>query len=235
MERAAVSDAPARPGPVKIALAAESLPLLKAKANQSEGRVVYGRSMPLPREAWEEVLEQFARGESAAVAQVSDVIIGYLHRYRAYDRRSAWDDLIQDVLIALLGTVRKGTLREPGAFVNYVGTVVRNRLSNYAQRTDRRDRNLELDERMLADEANELPHAPQTRTEPASARADVAMDLERGLVKLDPRCRQVIEHIYLQGFSYQETADRLELSLAAVKRDQIKGLKSLREILGISA
>ncbi len=185
--------------------------------------------MPLPREAWEDVLKRFARGETEAVAQVSEIIVGYLHHYRAYDRRGAWDDLCQDVLIALLGTVRKGTLREPGAFVNYVGTVVRNRLANYAQRTDRRDRNLELDETRLDND----PTLDARRSQPASDRSDMALDLERGLDKLDPRCRQVIEHIYLHGFSYQETADRLSLSLPAVKRDQIKGLKALREVLGI--
>ncbi len=186
--------------------------------------------MPLPREAWEDVLERFALGEPEAVARVNDVVVGYLHHYRAYDRRGAWDDLCQDVLISLLGTVRKGTLREPGAFVNYVGIVVRNRLSNFAQRSDRRDRNLELDEERI--DAQSLD-APKTCTEPASERADIAIDLERGLEQLDPRCRSVVEHIYLHGYSYQETADRLSLSLPAVKRDQIKGLKALREVLGI--
>ncbi|MDP6979082.1 MAG: sigma-70 family RNA polymerase sigma factor [Myxococcota bacterium] len=188
--------------------------------------------MPLPREAWEEVLERFGRGEPDAVARVSDVIVGYLHRYRAYDRRTSWDDLCQDVLISLLGTVRKGTLREPGAFVNYVGIVVRNRLANFAQRSDRRDRDLELDEERIDTQSVD---APKSRTEPASDRADLAIDLGRGLEQLDPRCRSVVEHIYLHGYSYQETADRLSISLPAVKRDQIKGLKALREVLGIPA
>ena len=184
--------------------------------------------MRLPREAWEDVLERFAQGETEAVARVSDIIVGYLHHYRAYDRRAAWDDLCQDALIALLGTVREGRLREPGAFVNYVGTVVRNRLAHHAQRTDRRDRNLELDETRLESEPSLAPH-----TVAPGERSDISLDLERGLSKLDDRCRQVIEHIYLQGFSYQETADRLALSLPAVKRDQIKGLKALRDVLGI--
>ncbi len=210
---AAVGGASADGAPMRSKLAAEA--------------VRYRVTMSRPSEDWQEILERFERGDSLAVAKVSDVIIGYLHHFRAYDRRSSWDDLCQEALIALLRTVRRGGLRDPQAFVAYTGKVVRNRLANYAQRTDRKDRNVELDDEHLNCDTAVVDQRPEAE------RSEVALDIEHGLAGLPERCRKVIEHIYLHGYSYQETATRLSLSLSAVKRDQIKGLKVLRETLGI--
>ena len=61
------------------------------------------------------------------------------------------------------------------------------------------------------------------------------MDLDRALTDLPERCRKVVESIYVHGYSYQETSKRFSMSLSAVKRDQIKGLKALRAQLGIES
>lgn len=194
---------------------------------QPDEKVRYGRNMSRPAEDWQLVLEGFEQNDAMAIAKVTDVIVGYLHRFRAHDRRSSWDDLIQDVLMALLRTVRRGGLRDPAAFVAYTGTVTRNTLTNFATRRDRKDRNLPLN-----DELANAPHGSEHR-EASSHRSEVAIDVERALGDLEPRCRDVVASIYLEGFSYSETATRLSISLAAVKREQIKGLKVLRERLGI--
>lgn len=192
--------------------------------------VRYRETMPRPSEDWQKVLERFEQNDPLAIAKVTDVIIGYLHRYRAYDRRSSWDDLCQEVLIALLRTVRRGGLRDPAAFVAYTGTITRNKLANFAQRQDRKDRDVELKLDLTAGvEATQAGFAPNGEGQ----RSETAMDLERALTSLPDRCRSVVESIYLHGYSYEETATRLAISLAAVKRDQIKGLKALRETMGI--
>jgi RNA polymerase sigma factor (sigma-70 family) len=194
---------------------------------QPDQQVRYGRTMSRPTEDWQLVLEGFEKNDALAIAKVTDVIVGYLHRFRAHDRRSSWDDLIQDVLMALLRTVRRDGLRDPAAFVAYTGTVTRNTLTNFATRRDRKDRNLPWsDELANASQDNDHREAP-------SRRSEVAIDIERALHDLEPRCREVVANIYLEGFSYAETATRLSISLAAVKREQIKGLKVLRERLGI--
>ena len=40
--------------------------------------------------------------------------------------------------------------------------------------------------------------------------------------------------IYLEGHSYQDAADRLEMPLGTLKRLQTEGLRELREKMGIS-
>ena len=127
----------------------------------------------------------------------------------------------------------RGGLRDPSAFVKYTGTITRNKLANFAQRQDRKDRSLSLDED--SPEANRARDGAEPLANPghAAPRSDVLMDLERALGDLPARCREVVESIYLHGYSYQETSDRLSISLSAVKRDQIAGLKALRDRLGI--
>jgi RNA polymerase sigma factor (sigma-70 family) len=210
----------------------QQLPTLETGRSLLARKTVrYRLAVSRPSENWRQVLEGFERNDPLAIAKVTDVIIGYLHYYRAYDRRSSWDDLCQDVLISLLRTLRRGGLRDPGAFVAYTGTITRNRLANLAQRQERKDREL----RSKAECSEAHPHALDTSRAPGSEalRCEVLMDLERALTGLPERCRRVVESIYLHGYSYRETSDRLSINLAAVKRDQIKGLKALRNILGI--
>ncbi len=57
--------------------------------------VRYRVDMSRPSEDWQETLERFERGDLLAVAKVSDVVIGYLHHFLAYHRRSSWDYLCQ--------------------------------------------------------------------------------------------------------------------------------------------
>ena len=202
-----------------------------AQAEESLSKPVrYRFNMSRPSEDWGQVLARFEQNDPLAVAKITDVIIGYLHHYRAYDRRSSWDDLCQDVLIALLRTIRRDGLRDPAAFIKYTGTITRNKLANFAQRKDPKGRDVPLEESAL-DAAVAGGSNPSGRA--TAPRSDVLLDLESALENLDPRCRQVVQSIYLQGYSYQETSDRLSMSLSAVKRDQIKGLKVLREHLGI--
>lgn len=188
--------------------------------------------MTRPSEDWSKVLEGFERNDPLCIAKITDVIIGYLHHYRAYDRRSSWDDLCQEVLIALLRTVRRDGLRDPGAFVKYTGTITRNKLANFAQRKDPKDRNVSLDN---APEVVSPDNGTGATSRAEAPRSEVLMDLDRALTDLPERCRKVVESIYVHGYSYQETSKRFSMSLSAVKRDQIKGLKALRAQLGIES
>lgn len=202
-------------------------------AETTETWVRYRAPMARPSEDWRQVLDGFEKNDPLCVAKITDVIVGYLHHYRAYDRRSSWDDLCQDVLMALLRTVRRDGLRDPGAFIKYAGTITRNKLANFAQRKDPKERSVSLDDMPESQWATEDRDDAAAR--PQSPRSDVLMDLDRALEVLPERCRKVVESIYVQGYSYQETAERLSMSLSAVKRDQIHGLKALRAEMGIES
>ena len=54
--------------------------------------------MAAPHEDWLDTLDALQTGDRVALVKVTNVITGFLTRFRAYDRRDSWDDVIQDVL-----------------------------------------------------------------------------------------------------------------------------------------
>jgi RNA polymerase sigma-70 factor (ECF subfamily) len=179
-------------------------------------------------EDWPQVLLDVQAGDRIALVKLTRLISGFLLRYRAYEVRDQWDDLIQDVLAALLRSLqREGGPREPRAFVNYVGAITRNKFFDLLDR-QRRPGSPDLvgDPAGAADRAGVPP-------EQASARGpDVYLDLGRALSTLPDKLRAAVDAIYLQGFSYEEAASRLGVPLGTLKRLQTQGLRELRAQLG---
>lgn len=159
----------------------------------------------------------FACGTPAAVLAVSRIVTGFLVRARAHDIGDSWDDLRQDVLVALVIGVRQGRPRAGDAFIGYVGAVTRNKLADWFDR--HRGRGVDCP---LADVA-------------VTPRDDIRLDVQRALDALDRRERAVIEAIYLAGYSYEEAASRLGLPLGTLKRLQTRGLHALRARLLVSS
>jgi RNA polymerase sigma-70 factor (ECF subfamily) len=175
-------------------------------------------------ENWPQVVRDVQAGDRAALVKLTRLISGFLMRYRAYDVRDQWDDLIQEVLAALLRNLQSEALREPRALVNYVGVITRNKLFDLLERRRR-------------------PGAPDLLGEPETAVAradapppapppDVYVDLGRALDRLPEKLRAVVDAIYLKGFSYEEAASRLGVPLGTLKRLQNQGLRELRAWMG---
>ena len=80
---------------------------------------------------WLAAVAAVERGDRVALVKITNVITGYLAGYRAYEHRDSWDDLCQEVLIAVIRGVRKGAIRNPAAFVSYVGSITRNKLMDW--------------------------------------------------------------------------------------------------------
>jgi len=169
-------------------------------------------------EDWVAVLAALEVGDRAAVARVTNVITGFLARYRAYDYRDSWDDLCQEVLISLIRSARRGALREPSAFIAYTGTITRNALTDWIRRERTPESSAAWGER---------------RTEFERRNPDPLLDLKRALGELPERQRRVVEAIYLQGYSYEAVAKRLGMPFGTLKRLQTEGLKTLRKKMGI--
>src|SRR5512134_2282758 len=79
-------------------------------------------------EDWAGVAERLLAGDRVALLRVTRLIVSFLVRWRAYDFRDEWPDLVQDVLLAVVAGLRKGNVRSPDALVGYVATVARYRL-----------------------------------------------------------------------------------------------------------
>jgi len=187
----------------------------------STHRTAAGLAVP---EDWLAVLDALQRGDRVALVKVTRVITGYLARFGAYDLRDSWDDLCQEVLMALIASVRKGALREPQAFISYTGTITRNKLNDWLQRNRR---NTAPAPPHGADAADLDP--PQA----APADPDIRIDLQRALDELPERHRQVMETVYLQGQTYDDASRRLGMPLGTLKRLLTDGLAQLRKKIGV--
>ena len=179
---------------------------------------------------WQKVLEGLQKDDPNAVLEVTDLVSGFLARFGAYEVRNAWSDIIQEVLIALVRAAQRGAIREPRAFVSYVGTTTRNHLANWL----RRNKRVNANELKIAPELAETFSADATSTARAED-PEMLVDMDRALGKLSNAERQAIDAIYFQGRTYEEAASLLRLSLGTLKNLQVRGLRELRKHMGVTS
>ena len=171
------------------------------------------------------LLAALERGDRAALAEVTQVVTGYLVRHGGLDQREHWEDLVQEVIVALLRASRNGSIRDEQAFVHYTGMIARNKLVDLFRRRG-------------------APGEPDREGDPELAQArgavpepsrplDLLVDLERALDALPAVERRVVEAIYVHGHSYEEAAKRVSMPLGSLKRYQSRGLQQLRRHMGV--
>ena len=179
---------------------------------------------PSPVQDWSAVPAALVAGEPAAIARTSAVIIGVLRRSRTFDLQPLWEDILQDVLAALIRSAKSGALRDPRAFVGYIATITRHELAHRLTRVGRA-RTREAD--------TELDTLPED--ERRDADTDLRIDLERALLALPEKQRAVVQAVYLEGRSYDEASETLGMPLGTLKRMQTQGLRALRAHMGVDA
>jgi RNA polymerase sigma-70 factor (ECF subfamily) len=177
-------------------------------------------------EDWSEVLDGLARAEPLSIAKVGRLVTGALTRLGAYDLREGWDDVRQEVLMALVQSARDGKLRDPRAFVGYALTITRNRMNDWLRRNRASD-----PERRGEEVVRSV--AERLHPEPARLPPDLLVDLERALDALPEKQRLVIHAVYLEGRSYEEATQLLGMPLGTLKRMQTEGLRALRRTLEV--
>lgn len=170
-------------------------------------------------EDWAAVLERLRLGDRAALVRMTQLVTGFLTRYRAYEMRDAWDDVIQEVLIAIIRTAEEGKLREPRALVSYVGLTTRSKMVDWLRKQQKPgaahpDDDFEAQARAIA--------------APEGVGPEWQKDLEDALAELPERERRVVSALYLEGYRYDEAAEKLAIPLGTLKRLQTQGLKLLR-------
>jgi RNA polymerase sigma factor (sigma-70 family) len=177
--------------------------------------------MPGPAEDWIEIVGRLAEGDRLAFLQVNRLITGFLSQLRAYDFQEEWDDLRQEVALALIANFRAGRLRDPQAFVGYVKIITRNKvMDRLKQRLQLREKeSLPWDDATAAVAAT----ADEPEVDPASLRA--ALD------ELSTDERRVIEGIYAQGKTYEEVSADTGIPLGTMKRRLRDALQILRRRL----
>jgi RNA polymerase sigma-70 factor (ECF subfamily) len=180
---------------------------------------------------WVEQLEGFRSGELDATNQIIALITRYLASIGAFALRDSWDDLVQEVLIALLRHPPES--RASGAIVRHIQTTCYRRYIDEIRRVQGRKRQAEGDEgsgtgwrrNVSFDEVPEPAEADDFWAHQMDVGVRAALD------RLDERKRSALEAVYLVGFTYEEAAARLETPLGTLKGLLRDGLAELRQQL----
>src|SRR5919109_1225567 len=152
------------------------------------------------------------------VAEYADGVYTMAYRLTGDDEEAR--DLAQDVLIRLhrgLGKYREG---------NFEGWLYRTTVNAFTDRLRKRKR---LREDALGDE----PPGMKTGgiVEEAIQQRELHDEVQRALVKLPPEYREAVVLRDLQGRSYEEIADILEIPAGTVRSRIHRGREALRQIL----
>jgi RNA polymerase sigma factor (sigma-70 family) len=176
-----------------------------------------------PATDWGAIVERLLAGDRLAFLQVNRLVTGCLGQLRAYDFQDEWDDLRQEVVLAVVANARAGRLRDPQAFVGYVRIVTRNKVMD------------RLRERLGTHEKERLPWDDATASAAApAAPPDVQLDhaaLRTALAELSAEERRVVEGVYAQGRTYEEVSADTGIPLGTMKRRLRDALAILRRRL----
>lgn len=171
---------------------------------------------------WVRVVEQLLSGDRLAFLKINRLVTTFLSQLRAYDFRDEWDDLRQEVIMAIVTGARAGRLRDAQTFTSYVRTITRNK---FADRLARAGRTHEKQQIPWDDRAAEV-------LAPAVGAGDGrAADVWRTVAALPDQQQLVVDGIYRHGKTYAEVARDTGIPLGTVKRRLREGLTELRQRL----
>jgi RNA polymerase sigma factor (sigma-70 family) len=181
---------------------------------------------------WSQVLLGLKKGRLEACDRLSSFIIGYLAMMGAYQIRDSWDDLVQDVLIALLQTTPESS--ESRAVVGYVRKTTHRKYIDYLRREHgrRRRSTAEGGDRLQGWRTNVPLDEAMNLAEPETFwEKQLDPSLREAYARLDERKKRVLEAKFLMGYSNEEGASRTGEALATYKRLLKAGLEELRSML----
>ncbi|MGZ4400717.1 MAG: sigma-70 family RNA polymerase sigma factor [Gaiellaceae bacterium] len=171
----------------------------------------------------EALLEQMARGDEPALAELYDRFgrIAYGLAARVLRDQALAEDAVQD---AFLGAWRTAAAfdRTRGTASTWLMTLVHRRAVDLVRREDRRRTDL-LDD--------DTPVASGETTEEQAAVREERRRVQTALAQLPPDQREALELAYYGGLTQSELAERLDVPLGTVKSRMFAGLAKLRDLL----
>jgi RNA polymerase sigma factor (sigma-70 family) len=160
-------------------------------------------------------MEQSLQGDARAYEQLlSSLTIGLKRVVRRRLRAGGVDaeDIVQEVLLAL--HLKRGTWMRGTAVAPWVAAIARNKIVDALRRRGQRTEIAieSVIETLSSDSGEHIEHAHDAR------------DMLR---RLSQRQREIVLAVALEGYSAQETAQRLEMSEVAVRVTLHRSLKAL--------
>jgi RNA polymerase sigma-70 factor (ECF subfamily) len=172
--------------------------------------------------SWSDTLTRLIDGDRLAFLELNRLITQFLVRAQVYDLRDEWDDLRQEVVIAVFTAARNDRLREPDAVVGFVKAIVRNKV---ADRLGDRRRLQEKKGVPWEEVADELLDAGWEDADEAGRRTA----LWKAVEELPAQERSVVRGIYVEGKTYESVAADTGIPLGTMKRRLRDALGVLRE------
>jgi RNA polymerase sigma factor (sigma-70 family) len=157
--------------------------------------------------SWEEIVSRFRR----KVFHIA---------YKFTGRHAEAEDLTQDIFLKVYKSLDK--FNRDADFSTWLGSVARHYCIDH-YRASKREREVLVDDLLAFDHAAASSGNPQRALEDRDVRGLV----RRGLDQLAPKLREAVVLRDLQGLSYQEMAERLELPEGTVKSRINRGREEL--------
>jgi RNA polymerase sigma-19 factor, ECF subfamily len=169
-----------------------------------------------------------AKDPSPTAQFVKEVALAYgseLHRYLVKRLRAGEeaDDMAQEVYLRLLRLQRSDLIRQPAAYVYFLASQV---VGEFRMRAAKRP--IVYDSEALDRAASDDGYS---RPDELPEREHAEREVKRLLAKLNKAHRTVLLMRKRDGFSVQEIADKLQMSVFKVKRYLVEANSTLEEKL----
>lgn len=179
---------------------------------------------------WGECVERALHGDRLAYGRLARLVTGYLARWRAYDFRADWDDIVQEVLVSTVAAHREARLPNDAAFQAFVRQATRFKFIDRIRTLERQGGDHD------AEQALERPGVESVEAWPPSrsirtASIELRIAVGRAVEQLSERERAAVVEVHLNGRTYDEAAAATGIPLGSLKRALKTGLAALREVL----
>ena len=169
---------------------------------------------------WFDVMRRFENEDPLAFEQLRTLICAKLVRMGNRRQHDHAEDIVQETMISLLRAWRGGRIREESCFPGFVWKLTERRMVDMWHRHARPG-----SADCLGDPEQSLTPRALAR---GQARLSSQLDLRRAFDRLKPAERRALAAVYLEGRTYQETAEWLGLPLGTFKRKLGDSLHRMR-------
>lgn len=166
------------------------------------------------------LVQQLKEGDQTAFREIYDLYIGRLYAFvvKIVKSRALADDLVQDIFVQLWET--RESLDAEKNFQSFLFTITRNRVINVLKRSS-------VDMALLREIFLHTPQSGNT-TETDLAFTETTELLHKAMDLLPPRQKRVFELCKIEGLSYEEAAQKLNLSPGTVNAHMVKSIKFIK-------
>jgi RNA polymerase sigma-70 factor (ECF subfamily) len=168
-----------------------------------------------------DIVLRIKTGEEKAFRELYDRYAGRLHAFvlKILKSRVLTDDVVQDVFVQVWE--QRDALDPQKNFQSFLFTITRNRVLNILKRSS-------VDSALLREI---FLHAPQSSntTETHLAFTETTELLRKAMDLLPPGQKRVFELCKINGLSYEEAAQELNISPGTINAHMVKSIKFIRD------